>query len=99
MQVRGDIVMKPALVRIADGGLAIDVFPGHDMLSNIRTWRHGVQAELSLETGDELYSVTIRPAREGEPALKMKYSPAGPFFRIPMPLGVAITEQCHKRVM
>jgi hypothetical protein len=84
---------QPVMVQIVDGGLAVDVFPGSDMMSNIRTWKFGVQAELNLDSGEEPH-ISIRPAREGEMALKMRHSPVGPFFRIPTPPGLTIAEQC-----
>jgi hypothetical protein len=83
---------QPAMVQLVDGGLAVDVFLGSDLMKHIRSWRFGAQAELNLANGEEP-SVSIRPAREGEPALKLQYSPAGPFFRVPTPDRVTIISE------
>lgn len=88
-----DPVVIPArehcYMQIVEGGRAIHVLLGSDMLREALKWTTGAAPEWVFGDDGKPVSVKIRPAKEGEQGLQMQSCPAGYYYRIPCPNGMA----------
>jgi|SRR5262249_18431074 len=77
-------------MRLAEGGQAIYFVPGRALMEKVERYEHGVFAEFVLD--DNNPHISFRPAKAGEPAVKLQHGPAGAYLRIPAPVGMTIVD-------